>query len=181
MKWGYARVSSGSQSLDIQIDELTRAGCEMIRQEKVSGRSTENRPELQLLLDFIRPGDELVVVRLDRLARSTLDLCKIVKTLEDKGASLRATRQTIETASPTGRLLVQILAVLAEFENEIRRERQMAGIAAAKEKGVYVSRGRTATIKPDDIHKLLDSGLSPTAVARALNIGRASVYRLKGS
>ena len=179
MRFGYCRVSSTGQSLDIQIDDLNAHACERIVQEKASGRSIDNRPELKTLLEFMRRGDELWVTRVDRLARSTLDFCNIVKTLEDKGCSLHATQQPFDTSGPTGRLLVNILAIVAQFENEIRKERQMAGIAAAKEKGVY-NRPRPPKFKPDEILRLADAGMRPMDIARKLGCSGQVIYRVLG-
>ena len=176
-RFGYARCSTSTQDLTIQVDELNKHACEMIRMEKVSGTSTENRPELRTLLDFMQRGDELWVVRLDRLARSTLDLCNIVKELEKKGCTLHCTAQAIETKTPTGRLLVQILGVVSEFETEIRRERQMAGITKAKSEGRY--KGRSKKFETDDIKKALrDNPDMPKAkLARKLGCSKATIFR----
>jgi DNA invertase Pin-like site-specific DNA recombinase len=144
MIFGYARCSSVSQSLDIQIEALKAAGCEVIRSEKKSGTTREGREELDLLLAFLRPGDVLMVVKIDRLARSISDLLNIARTLREKGASLRTVDGMSFDDTPTGTLLMQILGVVAEFENALRKERQLAGIAAAKLRGIY--RGRPATI-----------------------------------
>jgi DNA invertase Pin-like site-specific DNA recombinase len=146
MKYGYARVSSKDQKLEDQIELLTKSGCDMVRSEKVSGRNVNDRPELQVLLTFMRAGDELWVTRIDRLARSVLDLCNIVKQLRDKGCQLKAVQQSIDTSTAAGAAFLSMLGVFAEFENEIRRERQMAGIARAKAEGKYVGKGRPATI-----------------------------------
>lgn len=177
MRFGYSRCSSVGQSLDIQIADLNAHACERIVQEKVSGRSVDNRPELRNLIDFMRKGDEMWVTRLDRLARSTLDLCNIVRELEEKGCSLHATQQAIETKSPTGRLLVQILGVVAEFENEIRRERQLAGIALAKENGVY-NRPRSHTFDPEEIKRLYHLNVRPREIAKKLGCSAQTVYRI---
>ncbi len=173
---GYARVSTSDQDLDIQITALKAAGCDVIRSEKVSGTSTNGRAELRTLLDFIRKGDTLVVTRIDRLARSIADLAGIVRELEAKGASLKATEQPINTGSAAGRAFPQMLGVFAEFETAIRRERQLEGIAAAKVAGVY--KGRPPSIKPDAIAALKAEGLGATEIAKRLKIGRASVYRV---
>ncbi len=173
---GYARVSTNDQDLDIQISALKAAGCDVIRSEKVSGTSTAGRAELRNLLDFIRKGDMLVITRIDRLARSIADLAGIVRELEAKGASLKATEQPIDTGTAAGRAFLQMLGVFAEFETAIRRERQMEGIAAAKAAGVY--KGRPPTIKPDAIAALKAEGLGATEIAKRLKIGRASVYRV---
>ncbi len=173
---GYARVSTSDQDLDIQIAALKAAGCDVIRSEKVSGTSTTGRAELRNLLDFIRKGDTLVITRIDRLARSIADLAGVVRELEAKAAVLKATEQPIDTGSAAGRAFLQMLGVFAEFETAIRRERQLEGIAAAKEKGVY--KGRPPSIKPDAIAALKAKGLGATEIAKRLKIGRASVYRV---
>src|SRR5262245_22154779 len=129
---GYGRVSSVGQSLDVQIEALKAAGAEIIRAEKVSGTSLNGREELETLLAFLREGDTLIVTKIDRLARSITDLLQIVARLRGKGASLRTTDGMAFDDSPTGRLLLSVLGIIAEFENSLRRERQMAGIAAAK-------------------------------------------------
>jgi DNA invertase Pin-like site-specific DNA recombinase len=137
---GYARVSTEDQSLEVQVAALEAAGCNPVRQEKKSGTTTEGRTELASVLDFLRPGDTLVVTRIDRLARSIADLADIVRQLEKKGVSLKATEQPIDTSTPAGRAFLQMLGVFAEFETAIRRERQMEGIAKAKKAGVYKGR-----------------------------------------
>jgi DNA invertase Pin-like site-specific DNA recombinase len=172
---GYARVSSIGQDLDIQLAALKAAGCGVIRSEKVSGSSTTGRAELRNLLDFIRKGDTLVVTRIDRLARSIADLATIVRELEGKGATLKATEQPIDTSTAAGRAFLQMLGVFAEFETAIRKERQAEGMAAAKAAGVY--KGRPPSINPDDVAALKAEGLGATEIARRLKIGRASVYR----
>ena len=134
MKYGYARVSSSGQDLTIQVEALTKAGCETIRQEKVSGTSTEGRDELNTLLDFLREGDELVVTRVDRLARSIRDLQNIVYDLDKKGVVLSATEQPIQTNTSAGKCFLDMLGVFGEFETNLRKERQMEGIA--KELGI---------------------------------------------
>ena len=115
MIYGYTRVSAGDQDLTIQREALTKAGCTMIREEKRSGTKLDGRAELQTLLDFIQPGDTLVVTRIDRLARSVLDLQTIVKTLKDRGAALRCTAQPIDMTTPAGKAFLDMLSVFAEF------------------------------------------------------------------
>jgi len=176
MKYGYARVSSEGQDLSVQIDSLTNEGCEVIRQEKVSGTKKENRQELNTLLDFIRKGDELVVTRIDRLARSIRDLQNIVHDLNEKGVTLRATEQPIDTTTSAGKCFLDMLGVFAEFETNLRKERQMEGIAKAKLKGVY--KGRKPSVDVDKVKELRNSGMGATKIARELGIGRASVYRV---
>src|SRR5918997_3677096 len=134
---GYARVSTTGQDLPLQREALTAAGCTVIREEKVSGTSTKGRTELATILDFITAGDVLVVTRIDRLARSIGDLQDIVRTLKAKGASLKATEQPIDTSTAAGKAFIDMLGVFAEFETNLRRERQLEGIAKAKAEGVY--------------------------------------------
>ena len=173
---GYARCSSLSQSLDIQLDHLAEAGCEKVFAEKVSGRSTKDRVELMQAMDFVREGDTLVVTRLDRLARSVADLHRIIEALNEKKVAFRCLNQSgVETSSSTGKLMLAVLGAVAQFENDIRRERQMEGITKAKADGRY--RGRKASIDPSRVKELHGSGLGPAAIARELKIGRASVYR----
>lgn len=173
--YGYARVSSTDQSLDVQQAALKAAGCTVIRSEKKSGTTTQDRTELQTLIDFAHSGDAIVVTRIDRLARSIADLAGIVRSLEAKGVALKATEQPIDTSSAAGRAFLQMLGVFAEFETAIRRERQMEGIAKAKEAGVY--KGRPPSIKANEIAALKANGLGASAIAKQLGIGRASVYR----
>ena len=179
MKYGYARVSSSGQDLTIQVEALTKAGCETIRQEKVSGTSTQGRDELNTLLDFLRDGDELVVTRVDRLARSIRDLQNIVYDLEKKGVVLSATEQPIQTNTSAGKCFLDMLGVFSEFETNLRKERQMEGIAKAKERGVY--KGRKPSVDVEQVKALKESGLGASAIAKEMGIGRASVYRALGS
>jgi len=176
MKVSYSRVSSSGQSLEIQLDALKKFGCEKHFQEKVSGTSTQGRSQLKECLDFVREGDELVITRIDRLARSVLDLQLIVKELTDKGVNLTATEQPISTKDATSKCFLDMLGVFAELETNLRKERQIEGIARAKEKGVY--KGRRSKIDVDQIKTLKAEGLGATAIAKQLNIHRDSVYRL---
>jgi DNA invertase Pin-like site-specific DNA recombinase len=178
-KVGYARASSIEQSLDVQIAALKAANCDVIRSEKRSGASTAGRDELRTILDFIRAGDVLMVTRIDRLARSIGDLQDIVRELKAKGAVLKATEQPIDTSSAAGKAFLDMLGVFAEFETNLRRERQMEGIVAAKLKGVY--KGRPASIDAAKVAALKAEGLGATEIAKRLNVGRASVYRLLAS
>ena len=175
MKYGYARVSTSDQDLTIQIDALKEVGCETIRQEKISGTSIQGRDELNILLEFLREGDELVVTRIDRLARSIRDLQNIVYDLDKKGVTLSATEQPIDTSTSAGKCFLDMLGVFGEFETNLRKERQMEGIAKAKEKGVY--KGRKPSVDVEKVKELKESGMGASAIAKELNIGRASVYR----
>ena len=175
MKYGYARVSTTDQDLTIQIDALTAAGCENIRQEKVSGTSIQGRDELNTLLEFMREGDELVITRVDRLARSIRDLQNIVYDLNKKGVTISATEQPIDTKTSAGKCFLDMLGVFGEFETNLRKERQMEGILKAKEKGVY--KGRKPSVDVQKVKELRDGGLGASKIAKELGIGRASVYR----
>jgi DNA invertase Pin-like site-specific DNA recombinase len=174
---GYARVSSTGQSLDIQLEQLAAAGCTEVFQEKVTGTTTVGRDQLDAALRFVRKGDVFCVTRLDRLARSMLDLRKIVDALTAKEVGFRVLQQgAVDTTRSEGRLLLNILASFAEFETDIRKERQADGIAKAKVEGKY--HGRPATIDPQQIATLKEQGLGASAIAKKLGIGRASVYRI---
>jgi DNA invertase Pin-like site-specific DNA recombinase len=175
---GYARVSTNDQNLEIQVAALKAAGCCVIRAEKRSGTTTSGRTELQTVLDFLDAGDVLMVTRIDRLARSIGDLQDIVRAVKAKGASLKATEQPIDTSTAAGKAFLDMLGVFAEFETNLRKERQLEGIAKAKAAGVY--KGRKATVDVSRIKTLKQQGIGPSAIAKTLGIGRASVYRALG-
>lgn len=179
---GYGRVSSRSQSLDIQISALTNAGVanEHLYLEKASGRKREGRAALEDLISRgIRKGDTVVCTRLDRLARSTRDLLQIADTLDQKGVGLKVLEQPIDTTTPTGKLFFTMLGAFGEFEASIRAERQREGIDAALAKGADSPfKGRPPSIDPNSINQLRDEGVSPTEIANRLGIARSSVYRL---
>lgn len=177
MKYGYARVSSKEQDLSVQISALQSYGVseDCIRSEKVSGTTTNGRHELNTLLTFLREGDELVITRIDRLARSLIDLQKIAETLNEKGITLKATEQAVDTSTSAGKCFFDMLGVFAEFETNLRRERQMEGIERAKAEGKY--KGRKQSVDIQKVIELRNSGLGATKIANELNIGRATVYR----
>jgi DNA invertase Pin-like site-specific DNA recombinase len=178
--YGYARVSTLEQDLTLQQDALKAAGCSVIRAEKASGTRRDGRTELQVLLDFLQPGDVLMVTRIDRLARSMKDLQDIVHELKAKGVSLKATEQPIDTGNAAGKAFLDMLGVFAEFETNLRRERQLEGIKAAKARGVY--KGRKPSIDVSEVRRLKEEEkLGAAAIARRLKIGRASVYRVLGA
>jgi len=172
---GYARVSTTDQNLEIQEAALKAAGCEVIRSEKRSGTTTTGRAELEIILQFLRPGDTLMITRIDRLARSIGDLQDILRTVKAKGADLRATQQPIDTGTAAGKCFLDMLGVFSEFETNLRKERQLEGIAKAKAAGVYKGRNRSVPI--DQVRALKARGLGPSAIAKELGVGRASVYR----
>lgn len=172
---GYARVSTNDQDLEIQLAALKAAGCEHIRSEKRSGTTATGRDELRIVLDMLRSGDVLMVTRIDRLARSIGDLQDIVRAAKAKGASLKATEQPIDTSTAAGKAFLDMLGVFAEFETNLRRERQMEGIAKAKAAGVY--KGRKPTVDVSQVRAMRQDGHGPSSIASKLGIGRASVYR----
>jgi DNA invertase Pin-like site-specific DNA recombinase len=177
--YGYARVSSIDQDLSIQKQALHAAGCDVVRAEKATGTRRKGRTELENLLTFLRPGDTLVVTRIDRLARSIKDLQDIVFDLKAHDVTLKATEQPIDTRNAAGKAFLDMLGVFAEFETNLRRERQLEGIAAAKVRGAY--HGRKSSINAGEVQRLrAEEHLGPTEIARRLGIGRASVYRILG-
>ena len=169
---GYARVSTADQNLDAQT-----AALHMVRTETGDGTTLAGRPELGTILEFIHPGETLVVTRIDRLARSMRDLQVIVATLKDKGTHLAATEQPVDTSTAAGKAFFDMLGVFAKFETNLRRERQAEGVAAAKQRGAY--RGRPPRIDMDAIKHRLAMGLSPTAIARELRVSRGTVYKAR--
>ena len=144
---GYARVSSIGQDTATQEAKLKAAGCTLIRTETVSGGTRNGRDELGSILDFIRPGDVLIVVKLDRLGRNTRDVLNLAHELEEKGANLRVLEPAIDTGGPMGRMVLTVLGMVAEMELGFIRDRQRAGIEAAKAKGVYKGRPATSTAR----------------------------------
>jgi len=172
---GYARVSSVGQSLTVQLDKLHR--CEKIFQEKKSGTSSA-RPRLHACLEYVREGDTLVVTRLDRLARSTLHLCQIAEELARKQVHLQVLDQQLNTATATGRLLFNMLGAIAQFETELRAERQLDGIQQAKARGVHF--GRTKQLNTPQITALRVSrkkGMLIKTLMKDYHLSKASVYR----
>ena len=174
MKVGLARVSSVGQNLTSQLDALKEYGCEKIFQEKKSGTKREGREALKECLEFVREGDEFVVTRIDRCSRSVLDLQLIVKELEEKGVTFSATEQSINTKTPEGKCFLNMLSVFSEFETNLRRERQMDGIKANKDK----FKGRGITIDAMQVQLLKAKGMGATAIAKEMGIDRTSVYRV---
>jgi DNA invertase Pin-like site-specific DNA recombinase len=172
---GYARVSTIDQDLSIQKATLRAAGCNVIRVEKRSGATTASRKQLRTVLEFLHKGDVLIVTRIDRLARSIGDLQNIVRTIRAKGASLKATEKPIDTSTAAGKAFLDMLGVFAEFETNLRRERQLEGIAKARAEGRY--KGRPTSIDVSKVHELKAQGMGATDIAREMKIARASVYR----
>ncbi|MCK0198647.1 recombinase family protein [Ancylobacter sp. 6x-1] len=180
---GYGRTSTAEQmaGLDAQRRDLEAAGCGRVFTEQAS--SVGERPVLARAMDYVREGDTLVVTKIDRLARSTINLWEVVKELEAKGVSLRVLNlggETVDTRSATGRLILNIFAGFAQFEREMMLERQKEGIAKAKAEGRYLGRKPTARAKAEDARRLHAQGMTVTQVAKELGIGRGSVYRALG-
>jgi DNA invertase Pin-like site-specific DNA recombinase len=176
---GYARVSSVGQRLDVQLEKLK--GCDKVFKEKRSGVDA-GRPALKQCLEFLRDGDALLVTKIDRLARSTSDLYRIISELSAKGVSFKVVDDpSIDTASRTGKLVMGILALIAEFENDIRRERQMDGIAKAKDRGVKFGRKRELTgDRVKEIKDLRKAGETVPAIIKRTGFSKASIYRALG-
>ena len=172
---GYARVSSVGQSLEVQLDKLRH--CDKVFQEKKSGAS-DKRPRLKACLEYVREGDVLAVTRLDRLARSTLHLCQIAEELKDKKVALQVLDQNINTGDATGRLLFNMLGAIAQFETEIRAERQMDGIQKAKERGIEFGRKKKLSIKEHhELRRKRQRGELIKQLMKDYGLSKASVYR----
>ena len=182
-KIGYARVSSTGQSLEVQLSKLIASGCKeadgQILQEKKSGTNANNRSQLQECLRHVSKGDTLVITKLDRLARSTLDLAKIAEDLEKRGVELIVLDQAIDTSTPTGKLLFSMLGAIAEFENAIRAERQADGITKAKSKGVQF--GAKAKLSPKQQSEMKQKRADGVLIKNLMSeyaLSKASVYRI---
>lgn len=174
----YSRVSTLDQDTAVQNEILAKAYPDAVhREEKATGTNITKRPVLQLLLDMMGEGDKLVVWKLDRLARNQLDLLTLVKQLEEKVAAVEILDQKIDTSTATGKAFLSMLGVFAEFETNLRKERQMAGIAKAKAEGRAL--GRKRTTDHDAIIKMIHAGDKPAVIAKALNVSRPLVYKIK--
>lgn len=178
MRVGYARTSTMNQQagFEAQLRDLKAAGCEETFQEQVS--AVGEREQLDAALSYIREGDSLVVTKLDRLARSTRHLGEIVEALKAKRADLVILTLGVDTSTPTGKLILDLLGSVAEFERSMMLERQREGIAKAKAEGKYMGRKPTAREKAGEVMAMKQAGKGATEIATALGIGRASVYRI---
>lgn len=175
---GYARVSTEEQGLQVQLEQLASVSCDKVFQEKISGAKID-RPQLKIMLDYVREGDTLVICKLDRIARSTKHLLEIVEFLENKGVAFRVLNINLDTSTPTGKLMLTMLGAIATFEREMMLERQKEGIRIAKDKGIYKGRKPTARAQAETVLELLGQGKTKQAVADQLQIGIASVYRIQ--
>jgi DNA invertase Pin-like site-specific DNA recombinase len=179
MNIGYARTSTVEQgaSFEAQQAQLKAAGCEKVFCEQVSAVAPEHE-QLDAALEFVREGDVVVVTKLDRLARSVPHLCEIGKRLDAKHVGLRVLDQAIDTTTPTGRLMFNMLGAIAQFERELIRERMLVGIAKARAEGKYKGRAPTARLKAARVRELRAAGIGPSEIARQLGISRTSVFRI---
>jgi DNA invertase Pin-like site-specific DNA recombinase len=173
---GYARVSTADQDLTVQRQALAGAGVATVFEEKASGTKRDGRTELAKLLSVLGEGDTLVVTRLDRLGRSLRDLANVAHEIDEAGANLKVLEQAVDTSTAAGRAFFGMLAVFAAFETDVRRERQMEGIALAKRQGIYT--GRKPNLDRARVKQLAKDGLGPAKIARQLRMARSSVYRL---
>ncbi|WP_041825476.1 recombinase family protein [Laribacter hongkongensis] len=177
---GYARVSTHEQNLDLQIDALNRAGCDLIYTEQASGKSAKksDRPELDHCLRALRPGDTLAVCRLDRLGRSLHDLISIVHQLESRGVGFRSLTEAMDATGPMGKLILHIFAALAEFERALIRERTLAGLAAARSRGRHG--GRPRALSDSDaraaVALLAQPGIPVSDICRRFGVSRSTLY-----
>jgi DNA invertase Pin-like site-specific DNA recombinase len=179
MDIGYARVSTGEQTLDLQLDALTTAGCGKVYRETASGAKAD-RPVLEEVLGYLRPGDTLVVWRLDRLGRSLQHLIAVVAGLAEQGIGFKSLTEQIDTTTPGGKLIFHVFGALAEFERDVIRERTQAGLAAARARGRLGERPKKlAEAKQLELaHTLYAGGQTDIAtICRALGISRATLYR----
>ena len=176
---GYARTSTLDQAagLEAQHRDLGSAGCTKLFSEQLSSVVTK-RPQLEAALDYVREGDTLIVTKPDRLARSTVDLLGITERLKAKGVTLRILSMQMDTSTPTGKLMLTMLAGIAEFERDLMLERQREGIAKAKADGKYKGRAPSARRKTTEVLALKAQGKSADAIAEALDMSRSSVFRI---
>ena len=175
---GYARVSTIDQDLDGQLAKLKAEGCGVVRSEKVSGGSLEGRSELATVLEFLRPGDELMVTRLDRLGRDTRDVLNLIHEAEQRGAFVTVLDPHVSTRGEMGHLVLTVLGMVAQMERRFIKERQREGIVRAKAEGAY-SGGRRR-LDRDRIRQLHAAGERPSAIALAMNCSRMQIYRILG-
>jgi len=182
MKIGYARVSTTDQNLDLQLIALKEAGCGRIYQEKISG-AKRNRPELERLLDQLRPDDIVVVWKLDRLARSTQNLLELADQIKNAEASFCSLSEPwADTTTPSGKMIMTVFAGIAEFERDLIRERTGAGRIAAKNRGVRFGRPEKMNEEQKLLaNRLLKEDKSVSEIAKTFNVHKATIYRLQNS
>ena len=178
---GYIRVSSADQNIARQQAEMEKLQLNKLYVEHASGKNTTQRPQLQLMLDYLRDDDELYVVSMDRLARNLEDLLRLVNELQSKGVTVHFLKENMTfspgTSDPMSKMLLSVMGAVAEFERSLIRERQREGIAQAKERGAYTGRKPLPREKVEEALRLLQSGMSKQAAARQLGISRTSLYK----
>ena len=175
-KIGYARVSTTDQDLDVQLAKLKKQGCEIVRSEKVSGASRDGRGELKTVIDFLRPDDELIVTRLDRLGRDTRDVLNIIHEVEQKGAFVTVLDPYVSTRGDMGHLVITVLGMVAQMERRFIKDRQRDGIERAKGNGAY--KGGKRRIDRRAVLQLNQDGMTPTQIAAEIGCSRMQVYRI---
>lgn len=177
MKIGYARVSTQDQNLDRQIDQLKAAGCEKIYQEKVTGK-TKSRPELDKMLEHLREGDAVVVIKLDRIGRNTKHLIELSETFEEMGVNFVSLGDSIDTSTATGKLFFTILAALAQFEADLNSERTMEGLASARARGHVGGRPKADPEKIEQAMKMYDAKtFTLREITQATGFSKQTIYR----
>ena len=175
---GYIRVSTIDQKLEVQQDAMRAIGADKVFADKITGTSLTGRKALAECLEYMRAGDTLAITKMDRLARSARDLYNIVHDLEEKGISIRVLDQGVDTGTVAGKAFMGMLATFAEFETNIRKERQLEGIEKAKAKGVYKGRKATAQALKPKMLELLNAGMSKPKIAKEVGVSVASVYNV---
>jgi DNA invertase Pin-like site-specific DNA recombinase len=173
---GYARVSTIDQDLEIQLTKLKAEGCEIVRSEKVSGKSREGRVELETIIQFLRPGDELVVARLDRLGRDTRDVLNLIHDCEQRKAFVTVLDPHVSTRGEMGHIVLTVLGMVAQMERRFLKERQREGILQAKAEGRY--KGGKRRLDRQQVLLLTQEGLGPSEVAKRVGCSRMQVYRI---
>ncbi|RUX78259.1 recombinase family protein [Mesorhizobium sp. M7A.F.Ca.US.006.04.2.1] len=173
---GYARVSTIDQDLETQIAKLKAEGCSIVRSEKVSGASRDGRAELATIIDFLRPGDELVVTRLDRLGRDTRDVLNLIHECEQREAFVTVLDPHVSTRGEMGHIVLTVLGMVAQMERRFIKERQREGIERAKTVGAY--KGGRQRLDRNKVMALRDDGQSPTQIAKVVGCSRMQVYRI---
>jgi len=178
-KIGYARVSTSDQNLDTQVERLALEGCGIIRTEKISGASRLGRAELDTIIELLRPGDELIVTRLDRLGRDTRDVLNIIHDCEGRDAFITILDPHVSTRGEMGHIVMTVLGMVAQMERRFIKERQREGIERAKTMGAY--KGGTQRISRPAVMRLAQDGVSKAEIARQLGCSRMQVHRILSS
>lgn len=175
---GYARVSTRDQNLSAQIDQLKAAGCTQLFVDQGSGRDARERTDLGRMMDYVRPGDVVVVTQLDRLSRSLMDLLKLADQLGQKGVELRSLKEPFDTTTDDGRLMFHVMGILAEFERSRIRERTLEGLKAARARGRVGGRPRRLSEKQERmIWRLRQEGESVREISRMFNVSAGTITR----